>query len=77
MYVTERQKGTTVSQGTDSQGVYATERDKSFGLRLRYQCREVFSLALTHFSVQSAMSRRISKEVTELQAPGLTETLIE
>ena len=36
--------------------------DKSFGLRLRYQCREV---------------GRISKEVAEHQAAGLAETLIE
>jgi hypothetical protein len=54
----------------------ATERhSKSFGLRLRYQRREVFSLALTHFSYSQPyyVSRRISKKVAELQAPGLAE----
>jgi hypothetical protein len=45
-------KGTNLSLGKPIPGgVYDTEQhSKSFDLRLRYQCREVFSLALTHFS---------------------------
>ena len=50
MYVTERQKGNNSSREPIPQGLYVAEwhkGNKSFGFRLRYQCREVFSLEPT------------------------------